>query len=96
MSAPPGHLATPNGITGTRTKAETKRLTASRVVAAMTAAGLPAPGWQVRSLVATLVANHEQPDHDDVMRALMAAPWFPKPTRRHWRVGEGGGWGIRP
>ena len=95
MSAPPGQARTSaNGITGTRTKAETKRHLAGRVVSAMKSAGLPAPGWQVRSLVATLIANREEPTDEDVYRALMAAPWFPKARRRHWRVGEGGGWAV--
>lgn len=104
MSAPPGMTpATPNRITGTGTNAETKRrgsgstkkVVASKVIRAMNAAGLPPCGWQVRSLTATLIANREAPTNEDVVRALMAAPWYPKPRRRQWRVGEGGGWAVR-
>ena len=93
MTAPPGRQsATQNGITGTRTKAETKRALSARVIRAMKSAGLEPQGWQVRSLVATLVANREEPTDEQLLHQLMAAPWFPKPGRRHWRVGEGGGW----
>lgn len=94
MSAPPGRqvAATQNGITGTRTKAETKRALSARVIRAMKSAGVPPQGWQVRSLVATLVANREEPTDEQLLHQLMTAPWFPKPSRRHWRVGEGGGW----
>lgn len=92
--SPPGLAPTSNGITGTRSKAETKRQTAGRVVGALKAAGLPAPGWQVRSLVATLDASGDGPTDEDIVAALMAAPWFPKRPIRQWRVGEAG-WRTR-
>jgi hypothetical protein len=63
-----------------------------RVVGMMRRAGLQPEAWQVESLAATLVANHEEPTDEQLLHQLMAAPWFPKPSRRHWRVGEGGGW----
>lgn len=94
MSSPPGTTPTRNGITGTRTKAETKRRTASRVVAAMTSAGIPPHGWQVRTLVASLVANREEPTDEQLTLALMAAPWFPKPSVRKYQIGESG-WRTR-
>jgi len=86
--------ATDNGITGTRPKAETKRQTAGRVINAMKAAGLTPQGWQVRSLVGSLLANHEEPTDEDLTRALMRAPWFPKPQVRKYQVGENG-WRTR-
>lgn len=95
MSAPPGTTPTANGITGTRTKAETKRELSARIIKAMKAANLAPQGWQVRTLVASLMANHEDPTDEEVVVALMRAHWFPKPSRRHWRVGEGGGWAVR-
>lgn len=90
MTAPPGYAPT-HGITGTRPKAETKRETAARIIRAMTAAGMTPHGWQVRSLVATLTANRELPTDEEIVQSLMQAPWYPKPRRRHWRIGEGGG-----
>lgn len=96
MNAPPGTARTSsNGITGTRTKAEIRRELADRFNAAARRVGVSLLGWQVRTLIATTIANQEEPTDADLMRALMAAPWFPKPRRRHWRVGEGGGWAVR-
>lgn len=96
MTAPPGHARTSaDGITGTRPKAAIRRELADRFNAAARRSGVTLMGWQVRTLIATTLANHEAPTDADLMRALMAAPWFPKPHRRHWRVGEGGGWAVR-
>lgn len=95
MKAPPGTAPTSNGITGTRTKAETKRELSARIIKTMKAANLAPQGWQVRSLVASVMANHDEPTDTQVIEALMRAPWFPKPSRRHWRVGEGGGLAVR-
>ena len=95
MSAPPGDARTSaNGITGTRTKAETNRVLTGTFKRLARAAGFELEPWQVRSLIASTVANHEEPTEADLMRMLMRAPWFPKPGRRHWRVGEGGGWAV--
>lgn len=95
MRQPPGReAAAQNGITGTRTKAETKRLLSGRVISAMKAADLQPQGWQVRSLVATLMANREEPTDEQITLQLMRANWFSKPRRRQWRVGEGGGWAV--
>ena len=66
-----------------------------RVAGVMRAAGIEPEPWQVESLAASLVANGEQVTDEDLTRALMRAPWFPKPSRRHWRVGEGGGLAVR-
>lgn len=95
MSAPPGHAPTPNGITGTRTKAEIRRELADRFNAAARRTGVTLVGWQVRTLIASTIADHAEPTDEDLMLVLMRAPWFPKPSRRHWRVGEGGGWAVR-
>jgi hypothetical protein len=101
MNAPPGgHApATDPAITGTRnTNAETKRrpngrtspkkAIASRVIRAMRGAGLTPHGWQVRSLVATLVANREEPTDEQIVAELMRAEWFPKPRVRRHGVGD--------
>lgn len=66
-----------------------------RIVGLCRRAGIEPEVWQVESLAATLVANHEEPTDAELMRALMRAPWAPKPGLRHWRVGEGGGWAVR-
>lgn len=95
MTSPPGASPTVNGITGTRLNAETKRALSARIIRAMKAADLEPVGWQVRSLMSTLVANRDEPTDEQVMHALMRAPWYPKPRRRHWRVGEGGGLAVR-
>ena len=82
-----------------RAEADRHRLTASplrrRLASMLKAAGIEPEPWQVESLEASLIANGEQPTDADLTRALMRAPWFPKPGRRHWRVGEGGGWAVR-
>lgn len=91
MSAPPGHAPAPTGITGTRNhKAETNRVLTGTIKRLARAAGHEPQPWQVRSLIATLAANRELPTEREVLESLMAAPWFPKPRRRHWRVGETG------
>ena len=91
MTAPPG-IARPtqNGITGTRTKAETKRQTAGRVINAMRAAGMTPQGWQVRTVTASLISNGDEPSDEALIRALMSAPWFPRPRIRKWQIGETG------
>lgn len=95
MTAPPGDARHQhNGITGTRTKAETKRRTTGRIVAAMTAAGMTPHGWQVRSLLASLRANEEEPTERELTEALMRAPWFKKPHIRRFGVGDPG-WRTR-
>lgn len=103
MNPPPGHVPTKTRITGTGPNAETKRPTrgqaatkravAAKVIRAMRSAGLKPQGWQVRSLTATLLANREQPTDEQVLRALMAAPWFPKPRVRQHQLG-GVGWRV--
>lgn len=51
---------------------------------------------EARERIAATVADIDGELSDEaLMRALMRAPWFPKPHRRHWRVGEGGGWATR-
>ncbi len=103
MRPPPGQAPTQNAITGTRPNAETqrptrghaatKRAVASKVIRAMRSAGMPPLGWQVRSLTATLLANHEEPTDEQIVLALMAAPWAPKPRVRRHDVG-GPGWRV--
>lgn len=93
--SPPLRQQTPDGITGTRTKAAIRRELADRFNAAARRSGVTLMGWQVRTLITSSLANHEEPSDEDLMRTLMAAPWFPKPRRRHWQVGEGGGWAVR-
>lgn len=91
MKAPPGHAPTSPAITGTRnTKAETNRVLTGTIKRLARAAGHEPQPWQVRSLIATLAANRELPTEDEIARSLMAAPWFPKPRIRRWRVGETG------
>ena len=91
MNSPPGCAPTTTEITGTRnTKAETNRVLTGTIKRLARAAGHEPEPWQIRSLIASLAANRELPTEDDVVRSLMAAPWFPKPRRRHWRVGETG------
>lgn len=92
MRPPPGPAPTPNGITGTRPKAETKRVLAARVIRAMKAAGMSPQGWQVRSLTATLLAGQDRLEMTDeqIVMQLMRAPWFPKHRRRRYAVGEAG------
>lgn len=79
-----------------RAEADRHRMTATplhrRIVDKMRAAGLEPEAWQVESVAASLIANGEQPTDADLMRELMRAPWTRKPGRRHWRLGEGGGW----
>lgn len=92
MSPPGVAPTTQNGITGTRTNAEIRRATATRFQAAARVMGLdPLTGWQLRSLMATQKADGDEPTDEDIIRKLMAAPWFPKRPIRKWRVGEGGG-----
>lgn len=93
--SPPIEGTTADGITGTRTKAETNRVLTGTIKRLSRAAGFELEPWQVRSALASLRANESMPTDEQVIRALMAAPWFPKPGRRHWRVGEGGGWAVR-
>lgn len=81
---------TSNGITGTRPKAEIRRELADRFNAAARRTGVTLLGWQVRSLITTTLANHAEPSEEDLVRALMSAPWFPKPHRRRYQIGESG------
>lgn len=99
MSAPPVHPPGPPPdspaprITGTgpdRSKAETKRVLTARILRAMRRAGLAPQGWQVRSLLATLVANREEPTDEELLQSVMRAPWYPKPRKRRYQVGETG------
>jgi hypothetical protein len=94
--SPPGLApSASNGITGTRNhKAETNRVLTGTIKRLCRAAAIDPQPWQVRSLSATLAASHELPTEGDVMRSLMAAPWFPKPRIRRFRVGETG-WRTR-
>jgi len=84
-----------DGSTGARTNAETKRQLAGRVIELMTVAGLTPCGWQVRSILKALRDCREEPTDAQIAIALMKANWFPKPRRRQWQVGEGGGWATR-
>jgi hypothetical protein len=79
-----------SGITGTRTKAEIRRELADRFNAAARRADIALTGWQVRGLIATVIADHEEPSDHDLILALMRAPWFPKHHRRRFQVGEVG------
>lgn len=82
-----------------RAEADRHRMTATplhrRLSALLRAADLEPEAWQVESLVASLIANHEEPTDAELVAALMRAPWSRKPGRRHWRIGEGGGWAVR-
>lgn len=96
MSAPAGIAPGQDGSTSTRTKAETKRGAASRnraisarLIRLMKSSGLEPQAWQIRQLLKSL-HDVDEPSDDDLFRALMAAPWFPKRRRRQWRVGEAG------
>lgn len=103
--SPPGAAApTPTAITGTQhTNAETKRranprtstkkVLAARVIRAMKAHDLKPQGYQVRGLVATLIANRDEPTDEAITAELMKAPWFPKPRIRRHGVG-GPGWRV--
>lgn len=93
--SPPQPSNTSNGITGTRPKAEIRRELADRFNAAARRSEVTLLGWQVRSLINSTLAAHEEPTDEELMTVLMRAPWFRKPSRRHWRVGEGGGWAVR-
>lgn len=88
--SPPGADRAQDGITGTRPKAAIRRELADRFNAAARRAGVPLLGWQVRSLINSTLANNEAPTDEDLVRALMAAPWFPKPRRRRYQLGEAG------
>lgn len=92
---PPGAMApTQTAITGTRnTKAETNRALVGRIKRAGATAGIELEPYQVRSLMHTLRANREEPTDEQVLRTLMAAPWFPKPRVRRHGVG-GPGWRV--
>lgn len=94
MRPPPGLAPTSDGITGTRSKAEIRRELADRFNAAARRSGVQLLGWQVRSLIATSLANHDEPSDEDLTRMLMAAPWFPKPRVRRHGVGDPG-WRTR-
>lgn len=88
MSPPSATSATPNGITGTRLNAETKRQIAGRAVRALKAAGLPAQGWQVRWLINAVEAVGESFTDEQMLALLMSAPWSRnRPVLKHgWRV----------
>lgn len=94
MRPPPGPAPVQTAITGTRnTKAETNRALVGRIKRAGTAAGVELEPWQIRSLKATLIAQRQEPTDEQVLRALMAAPWFPKPRVRRHGIG-GPGWRV--
>jgi hypothetical protein len=100
VTAPTGIAPGLNRSPSPDTKDETKRGASSRnrelaarLIRLMKRNDLVAEGWQIRGLLKAL--NVDEPTDDDLMRALMAAPWYPKRRRRHWRVGEGGGWATR-
>jgi len=95
VSAPPGTTPAPTGITGSRnTKAETNRALVGRIKRAAGHASVELEGWQVRSLMASLTANRATPTDEQITAELMRAPWWPKPRRRHFGVGEPG-WRVR-
>lgn len=106
MTAPPGGSpATDRNLTDLRPKRDRRAESArhrmnrtplhSRIASMMRAGGMEPEAWQVESVAASLVANREEPTDEQLTVSLMAAPWFPKPTVRKWRVGEGGGWAVR-
>lgn len=61
-----------------------------RIIGMLLRAGHTPEAWQVESLAATFVANRVTPTDRELVAELMRAPWFPKPRRRHYRVGEHG------
>lgn len=92
MSVRPGIDPALDGPTSTRTKAETNRVLVGTIRRICRASGLhDLEPWQIRQLVRAL-RDQPAPSDEQVHAALMRAPWFPKRRRRHWRVGEGGGW----
>lgn len=107
MRPPPGLAPTTHGnLTDLRPRKRDRRAEADRhrmtrtplhrrVVAMMRRAGFEPEAWQVESLAATFIANREEPTDEQLIRELMKAAWFPKPRRRQWRLGEGGGWAVR-
>ena len=103
MSPPPGQPPTPHGDTGTRSNAETKtasrtanrRALVGRILDHGRRRGVKLAGWQVRNVLRTLEESGaiRQPTDEQVLRALMAAPWFPKPRVRQHQLG-GVGWRV--
>lgn len=103
MTAPPAGPATVDrNLTDLRPRKRDRRAEADRhrmmrtplhrrVVASIRRAGHEPVAYQVESIVATMVANHEEPTDEQILLALMAAPWFPKPRVRRHGVG-GPGW----
>jgi hypothetical protein len=81
-----------------RAEADRHRMTRSplhrRIVGMMRRSGFTPEAWQVESLAATFTANKVTPTDEELTRGLMAAPWYPKPRVRRWRVGETG-WRTR-
>jgi hypothetical protein len=82
-----------DGITGTRSKAETKRALVGRIMRAAACADYEVTGTQMRHMLNAL-AVYDEPTDEHVIETLMRAPWFPKHKVRQWRVGEAG-WRVR-
>lgn len=101
MSPPPGLAPIQNGITGTRTKAETNRILTGMTKRKARAAGVEPTAQEMRHMLASLRAEADVERtptielDERLTRFLMRAPWFRQRATIKWRVGEGGGWGVR-
>lgn len=84
-----------DGTSGSRTKSVLRRELADRLNAAARRSGFTLESWQVRQLVRALASRAVELTDEQILLALMRAPWYPKPRHRQWRVGEGGGWATR-
>ncbi|WP_370287892.1 hypothetical protein [Nocardioides sp.] len=89
MNTSAGSTPAPNGITGTRTKAETKRQMAARIITVAKAAGINPSGADVRHALDALAAKDRVSDLDVLDRLMRRAPGArkPRPVKRHeWPV----------
>lgn len=84
---------TSNGITGTRTKAETKRALTGRILRAAACAEVTVSGAEMRLALADLV-DRDEPTDEQVIESLMRATLYRTRPKRQWRVGEAG-WRTR-
>lgn len=73
---------------------EIKRRLHGRAEALLRGLAIPRDGWAIRTAVASIMANHIEPTDEQMVEQLMRAHTFPKPRRRHWRIGEAG-WRTR-
>ena len=105
MDAPPGGTPTDDrNLTDLRPRKRNRRAEADRhrmtrtplhrrVCASIRRAGVEPQPFQVESVVATMIANHEEPTDEQILRELMRAPWFTKPRVLHHGIG-GPGWRV--